>query len=442
MNEILYNPIIPAPYATLKKSNAELGSHRFAVRGGRYSGKTTTVFEEALEGWITIKGAHIVLARYDDCDFRKTSFTGIKKALMKFGISPYCIIPKRVGDIVFKPLGNIIRFQAIGGDEHRTKGLEFEFGYVHRYIVDEAQELEEEYEVRGAEKTLLRFMGPTTKWIYIYNPPPLKGEFANRYFPAQVKAKRAIEIYSSYKDIYKLLYPEVKEEIRKDKAQDFDYYRYEYLGEVVAAKGLVYPQLRRDKHIITIYDLMRTGDRVSELIFGLDEGTCNDSTCVTPLAIMFSGKAVVLDCFENDPLISGQQSPAQQSRAIWDFLRGLIERFPFLNYTKRRWIFESAEGGQMLRLQFMEDTGEECYLVKNKNVLGDVKRVRSMLSEGILFFHVDNQNHTMNLVEDMENYIFDEKTNKIKPQQRDDTIDSLEYATKLYYDAPTGGING
>ena len=442
MNKVLYNPIIPAPFALLKKTNTELGTHRFVVRGGRYSGKTTTVFEEALEGWATIKGAHIVLARYDDCDFRKTSFTGIKKALMKFGLSPYCTIPKRVGDIVFRPLGNIIRFQAIGGDEHRTKGLEFEFGYVHRYIVDEAQELEEEYEVRGAEKTLLRFMGPTTKWIYIYNPPPLKGEFANQYFPAQVKAKRAIEIYSSYKDIYKLLDPEVKEEIRKDKAQDFDYYRYEYLGEVVAAKGLVYPQLRRDKHVINIYDLMRTGDRVSELILGLDEGTCNDSTCVTPLAIMFSGKAVVLDCFENDPLISGQQSPAQQSRAIWDFLRGLIERFPFLNYTKRRWIFESAEGGQMLRLQFIEDTGEECYLVKNKNVLGDVKRVRSMLSEGILFFHVDNQNNTMQLVEDMENYVFDEKTNKIKPQQRDDTIDSLEYATKLYYDAPTGGING
>ena len=442
MSEVLYNPIIPAPFALLKKANAELGTHRFVVRGGRYSGKTTTVFEEALEGWVTIKGAHIVLARYDDCDFRKTSFTGIKKALMKFGLSPYCSIPKRVGDIIFKPLGNIIRFQAIGGDEHRTKGLEFEFGYVHRYIVDEAQELEEEYEVRGAEKTLLRFMGPTTKWIYIYNPPPLKGEFANQYFPAQVRAGRAVEIYSSYKDIYKLLDPEVKEEIRKDKAQDFDYYRYEYLGEVVAAKGLVYPQLRRDKHIVNIYDLMRSGDRVSELILGLDEGTCNDSTCVTPLAVMFSGKAVVLDCFENDPLISGQQSPAQQSRAIWAFLTGLIERFPFLDYTKRRWIFESAEGGQMLRLQFMEDTGEECYLVKNKNVLGDVKRVRSMLSEGVLFFHADENNNTMQLIEDMENYVFDEKTNKIKPQQRDDTIDSLEYATKLYYDAPTGGMNG
>lgn len=439
MIDICYDPIIPKPFAPLRKSNAELGTHRIVIRGGRYSGKTTTPTEEALEGWMTIKGAHIVMARYDDCDFRKTSFAAVKKALMKFKISQLCTIPKRTGDIIFQPNGNIIRFQAIGGDEHRTKGLEFENGYVHRYIMDEAQELEEEYEVRGAEKTLLRFMGPTTKWIYIYNPPPLRGEFANQYFPRQVHDGRAVEIYSSYKDIYGLLSPEVKQEIEKDRLQDHDYYLYEYMGQVIAAKGLVYPQLRREKHIVNIYELFAHGDRVSELVLGLDEGTCNDSTCVTPLAIMYSGRAVVLDCFENDPLISGQQSPAQQSRALSDFLRTILERYAFLRMVPRRWIFESAEGGQMLRLQFMEDTGEECCLVKNKNVLGDVKRVRSMLSERVLLFHVDNENNTMQLIEDMENYVFDEKTNKIKAQQRDDTIDSLEYATKLYYDAPLGG---
>lgn len=439
MIDIRYNPIIPAPFVPLLKSREENGTHRIVVRGGRYSGKSTTVFEEALEGFITIKGANIVIARYDENDFRKTSFAGIKKALMKFGISQYCTIPKRVGDITFRPLGNIIRFQAIGGDEHRTKGLEFESGYIHRYIVDEAQELEEEFEVRGAEKTMLRFMGPTTKWIYIYNPPPTKGEFANQYFPEQVRRGRAKEIYASYKDIYGLLESEVKEEIEKDRLQDHNYYLYEYMGEVVAARGLVYPQLRRDKHIVNFFDLLARGDRVSELIFGLDEGTCNDSTCVTPLAIMYSGRAVVMDCFENDPLIAGQQSPAEQSRALQNFLADFLERYPLLRQVPRRWIFESAEGGQMLRLQFLEDTDEECYLVKNKNVLGDVKRVRSMLSEGLLLFHVDSRNNTMRLIEDMENYVFDEKTNKIKPQQRDDTIDSLEYATKLYYDAPMEG---
>lgn len=90
----------------------------------------------------------------------------------------------------------------------------------------------------------------------------------------------------------------------------------------------------------------------------------------------------------------------------------------------------------MLRLQFVQDSGENTCLVTEKSIMGDVKRVRSMLSEGILFFHTDATNNTMQLVKDIENYVFDEKTGSIKKGQRDDTIDSLEYATKLYYNAP------
>ena len=96
--------------------------------------------------------------------------------------------------------------------------------------------------------------------------------------------------------------------------------------------------------------------------------------------------------------------------------------------------FELALSGQ----ERLSDgkSGEQCLLVGHKNIMGDVKRVRSMLSEGILLFHVDPCVNTMTLVEDMENYVFDEEKNKIKEGQRDDTIDSLEYATKLYYDMP------
>lgn len=435
---IQYNPLIPKNFYPLLLSTKENGTHRFVVDGGRYSGKTTTVIEEALEGFITISGANIVFARADDCDFRKTTFASVKKALHKFGIAEHCSIPKRVGDITFLPNGNIIRFIATGGDEHRTKGLDFEKGYVHRFIHDEAQELQEPYEVKGAEKTLLRLMGESTKWIYIYNPPPNKGEFANVYFPELVRTGRAKRIYSSWQDIYELLDKEVVEEILRDKKQDLQYYLYEYMGQVLASKGLVYPQFRRDKHITNIYTLLAQGDKVCELVLGLDEGTVNDSTCVTPLAIMHSGRAVVLDCFENDPLILGQQSPSQQSRALIQFTNELLTKFPFLIPVQRRWIFECAEGGQMLMLQFEADTHgtEDCQKVTQKNIMGDIKRVRSMLSEGVLLFHVAPNVNTERLCADIENYVFDEKTNQVKKGQRDDTIDSLEYATKLYYDSP------
>ena len=92
----------------------------------------------------------------------------------------------------------------------------------------------------------------------------------------------------------------------------------------------------------------------------------------------------------------------------------------------------------MHMLQFEADTHgtEECQKVTQKNIMGDVKRVRSMLAEGILLFHIDGTTNTDTLCKDIEAYVFDEKTNQIKKGQRDDTIDSLEYATKLYYDMP------
>lgn len=59
-----------------------------------------------------------------------------------------------------------------------------------------------------------------------------------------------------------------------------------------------------------------------------------------------------------------------------------------------------------------------------------------MLSEGALYFLITPYNTTEVLCEDLESYVIDEEKNDIKKGQRDDTIDSLEYATKLYYDRP------
>ena len=91
--------------------------------------------------------------------------------------------------------------------------------------------------------------------------------------------------------------------------------------------------------------------------------------------------------------------------------------------------------------QFVADTGgtEDCMPVRNKSIMGDIKRVRSMLQEKVLLFHVDgepDEDSAEKLMSDIENYVFDEKTNTVKKGQRDDTIDSLEYGTKLIYDMP------
>ena len=382
---------------------------------------------------------NIWYCRAEKGDIRETVFSSMISTIQLMELDKYFEWSLSPFQITCLTTGAKCYFSGINGktddDVTATKGFTPQYKTLAMCILDEADQVKHPNHITAWESTAVRFLLPEGKMVFAYNPPMTKSHWAYKFFGDKVK-NGATRIYATWEDIRALLNPKTIEIIEKFRRDDPEYYKYWYLGESVSFRGMVYPQFKREKHVTNIYKLLAQGDRVSELILGLDEGTVNDSTCVTALAVMYSGKAVVLDCFENDPLIAGQQSPSEQSRALAGFLNGLLAKFRFLQVVPRRWIFECAEGGQMLRLQFISDTGEECLLVGNKNVMGDVKRVRSMLSEGILLFHVDLNVNTMQLIEDIENYVFDEKTNKIKAQQRDDTIDSLEYATKLYYDAP------
>lgn len=426
---------VPKQYAPLFLSDI----HEIVEPSGRCTAKSTSNEIAAITLMTQSKYNNIWYCRAEKGDIRETVFSSMISTIQLMELDKYFEWSLSPFQITCLTTGAKCYFSGINGktddDVTATKGFTPQFKTLAMCILDEADQVKHSNHITAWESTAVRFLLQEGKMVFAYNPPMTKSHWANKFFGDKIK-NGATKIYATWEDIKALLNPKTIEIIEKFKNDDPEYYKYWYLGESVNFRGMVYPQFKREKHITNIYKLLAQGDKVSELILGLDEGTVNDSTCVTALAVMYSGKAVVLDCFENDPLVAGQQSPSEQSRALAGFLNELLIKFQFLQYTPRRWIFECAEGGQMLRLQFIADTGEECLLVTNKNIMGDVKRVRSMLSEGILLFHTDINVNTMQLVEDIENYVFDEKTNKIKAQQRDDTIDSLEYATKLYYDAP------
>lgn len=408
---------------------------------GRCTAKSTSNDISAILLMTKSKFNNIWYCRAETGDIRETIFSSMistiqlmgLERLFRWSLSPFIITCITTGAKCY--------FSGINGktadDVTATKGFTPQFKTLAMCILDEADQVKHENHITAWESTAYRFLLPHGKMVFAYNPPMGKAHWAHKFFGDKIR-NGATKIYATWEDIRSLLNQKTIDMILKYKKDDPQYYRYWYLGEPVAFNGLVYPQFRREKHITNIYRHIAQGDRVSEVIFGVDEGTIFDSTCVTPIAIMHSGLAIVLDCFENDPVKNGQQSPSEQSRAIIGFLHELINKFKFLNIVPRRWIFESAESGQALMLQFIQDTHglESCVPVRNKSIMGDVKRVRTMLSECVLLFHNDINVNTEVLMADIENYVFDEKTNTIKKGQRDDTIDSLEYATKLYYDMP------
>jgi len=408
---------------------------------GRCSAKTTSNEIAAISLMMKSRLNNIWYCRAETGDIRQTIFSSFISTVQLMEVERYFSWSLSPIQITCTLTGAICYFSGINGktddDLTATKGFTPLTKTLAMCILDEADQVKHYNHITAWESTAARFLLPYGKMVYAYNPPMTRSHWSFKFFGDKV-TNGATNIYATWEDIRGLLNQKVIDIIEKFKKDDPEYYRYWYLGEPVNFKGMVYPQFRREKHCVNVYKLLaeRPNDRVIEVIFGLDEGTVNDSTCVTVLAIFASGIAVVLDCLEIDPQKIGQQSPAQTSRLLVKFLTETLGKFAFLRYVPRRWIFECAEGGQMLRLQFNEDAGEDTYLVTNKSVMGDIKRVRSMLSENILFFHMDNNVTTEQLVKDIENYVFDEKTGDIKKQQRDDTIDSLEYATKLYYNMP------
>lgn len=409
---------------------------------GRSSGKSTANEVAAVTLMLQSPENNIWYCRAELGDIRSTVFTSLWSTIQMMGVDKFFKQSLSPMQIRCLTTGAVCYFSGINGktddDLTATKGFTPQRKSLAMCILDEADQVKHYNHITAWKSTADRFLLPYGKIVYAYNPPMGKSHWAHRFFGDKIKAGAA-RIYTTWEDIRGQLKRRAIEEILRFRENDPEYYRYWYLGEPVSFKGMVYPQFKRERHVINIFDYLRTHprDHPVQLILGLDEGTVNDSTCVTPLVVMASGIAIAVDCLEIDPLVDGQKSPAETSRILYKYLGGLIkEKFPFLLQVPRHWIFESAEGGQMLKLQFQQDTGEIVYLVKNKSIMGDVKRVRSMLSEGILFFHSAPNVTTKILIEDIENYVFDEKTKDIKKGQRDDTIDSLEYATKQYYNAP------
>lgn len=422
---------------------AEMGVDEYILESGRVSGKTSHDDIAAVNDIVTGVG-DVWITRSEDGDIRNTVFASILVTItnMGFSYSNKATTDFKVSyspfEVTYNANGNKIQFFGINKDINRTKGKMAPSGKLQRVIVEEANEVDDPMYLDALLSTAVRFFDVGSKMVFRYNPPPLKQHWCFKYFAGRVK-KGAKKIYATWEDLARenLLTPATVAEILSMKKNDPLMYRYWYLGEVVNFSGMIYPQFSRDKHLRTPVQFFAERDRISELIIGVDEGTINDSTCATALAVFQSGRALVMDCFEIDPLVTGQKAPTEASRELFSWLCNLLGYFPFLQHVPRKWIFECAEGGQQLKLQFVADFGENCTLVTQKSITGDIKRVRSMLAEGVLFFYSEpTKNTTEILMADIEAYVFDEKTGMPKKGQRDDTIDSLEYATKLYYNLP------
>lgn len=457
-NALIFNPIVPSCYKPIWDSNppkkvtaedkkifASLGKeplgviNEYVLQSGRITGKTTTAADYCFFRFLTIPGANIVVTRAEQNDIRSTVYAafekiifkltnGKPKGLFKMNKSPF--------EIVNLVNGNRIIFLAINADVNRSKGLEIPIGYIDVVWHEECNENDGFVYIDSANKTFLRFFKKESKIIYAFNTEQIPAHWSNIKFKELIHSGKAIKVYGTWVDIAKLLDTATIQKILEDRANDLDYYRWQYLGHVVMMKGLVFRQFKRNKHIVLeLGNIDVLQDSIASIILSIDGANKNDATACGALCVLNDGRILVLDSLYYDPLKEGQIDDVNLSKLICEWWTKFLFKYPRLKFKQT---FGTVDNANWNLLQMLQGTSTLGYFdwipATNKKVLRDTKRLQNLFGQDIILLYcpADKSTDCWQGRDELESYVYDEKTGEIAKNQRDHFIDMLKYGTFAY----------
>ena len=212
------------------------------------------------------------------------------------------------------------------------------------------------------------------------------------------------------------------EDIERIKENDYDYYRYIYLGEPVGLGTNVY-----NMELFKEIDKVPDDERVIGQFFAVDSGHQQSATTCLHLVMTSADRVYLIDNYYYSPAgKTRKKAPSTLSKELHDYLEAKARRFPnapILNMT-----IDSAEGA--LRNQYYEDYGVRWHPVAKKKKIVMTEFVQSLLAEG-RFFYLPTENNLKYFVEEHKKYQWDERSimnDDPKVIKEDDhTCDALQY---------------
>lgn len=419
---------------------SDLGVKEFVLLSGRVSGKTQHDEFAAVADLIQGVG-DMWYVRSEEGDIRQSIFTSMQQTIIQMGYS----VSNRGGadfkvsyspfEITHNATGNKIQFFAINKDINRSKGKMPPSKKLKRVMVEEANEVDDPMFIDALITTAVRYFDEQSKLVFRLNPPQTKQHWSVKYFDDRVQ-NGATRIYTTWEQLAKidLLNPATVSEIVKMRDSDPDYYRYWYMGEIVNLSGLIFPHFAHDVHLVGI-DENRIAQHITEIIISGDAANKNDPTCFGLLGVLNDGRILVLDAMYYDPRKKGALDDVELARRVCDWFDGAIGRFPDLQYRKFTGTVDNANWNLMQMLQQSRAMGWfKWFPATNKHILKDTHRIRGLIREKLLIFYDSPNNQVGEIVREIDNYIYDAKTNEIKSGQDDHGIDMLKYGTYIYTD--------
>ncbi|GEP20615.1 PBSX family phage terminase large subunit [Latilactobacillus sakei] len=402
------------------------------LNGGRGSFKSSTISIKLLVKFKkhTQQGnkVNVVVVRENAVNLRDSVYGQIVWAISKLGmirefrysVSPMKIVHKRTGST----------FYFYGGDNpERLKSNTV--GDLMALWYEEAANFKSAEVFDQTNPTFIRQKAECVdqvQVIYSYNPPKNPFDWVNEWVDEKAGDPEYFVDKSTYLDDE--LGFTTKQQlalIESYKKNDYDYYRWLYLGEVIGLGNNVY-----NMALFHEIDELPDDDYVAQLAYSIDVGHQTSATTCLCIGITGKGNVIVLDTYYYSPEgRTYKKAPSELSKDLHEFIKESASDYPNAPIIKRT--IDSAEGG--LRNQYYNDYGTRLHGVnKAMKKVTMVDYPQDLLAQGRVFILRKKENEIF--IEQHQQYRWeDQKTGKKNrnpddPQvvkENDHTCDAFQY---------------
>jgi phage terminase large subunit len=397
-----------------------------ALKGGRGSTKSSAISLYLVASFLGDKRANAVIMRKVANTLELSVFEQIKWAIYELGVESQFKFTKSPRRITHIKTGTAFYFAGVD-DPQKLKSMIIAKGYVRWLWFEELAEFDNWAEIDTVRLSFTRKKLPPhmhVRTFYSWNPPRNPYDWIVDWAEQRKTMPGWLVDHSTYlDDVRHFLSDDYTDEIATVKANDPEYYAWQYLGRSVGLGTNVYNM----SMFHPIKELFGD-DPISRIAYSVDGGHAQSATTDLAFGITTRGKVVLLDTFYYSPAGKAhKRPPSELARNIHDWIRGHKEseewgKRPILHRT-----IDSAEAA--LRNQYDADYHIAMHPVAKLKKQTMIDYVYSLLADG-RFYYIDKPANAV-FVEQHRDYRYEEKTlNSDDPRvikENDHTCDAFQY---------------
>lgn len=407
------------------------------LRGGRNSFKSSVIALKLvfMMIWYIMRGkrANVVILRKVGSTIRDSVFNKIQWAIKLFGltnrfkstVAPFKITHIRTGSTFY--FYGLDQFEKLKSND---------IDDIIAVWYEEAAEFNNKEEFDQTNITFMRQKHELAKFVtffWSYNPPRNNYHWINEWSDSMVGEDGYLVHDSSYlDDELGFVTEQMLADINRVKNNDYDYYRYLYLGQPVGLGTNVY-----NMNLFKPLKELPSDDRIIGLYYSIDGGHSVSATTCGCFGLTARGNIILLNLYYYSPAGRAvKKAPSELSKDLYEFISKTATQQEYRGARIMNRTIDSAEAS--IRNQYYADRGQHLNPVVKGKKVDMIDKVHTLLAQGKFYYlekpYAINMQHADNtevFVEEHKKFSWDKKTlNSDNPrviEEDDHSVDMFIY---------------